>query len=119
MPGLFHYRAIGIFSTSTSASRLTAAHTAERCILDFSGFRCGDATFLNELVYTGKVRRAQGRPPAVFVISPAETMVKKILELTHLASIWPIFESMVRLWRPSKPGLSYSIHCGRLLRFGM
>ncbi len=83
-----------IFDFDELRRRLTAAHTAERCILDFSGFRCGDATFLNELVYMGKVRRAQGRPPAVFVISPAETMVKKILELTHLASIWPIFESM-------------------------
>jgi len=83
-----------IFERSELRRRLAPAQTADPCIIDFTGFHCGDATFLDELIYMGKVRKAQGHSPAVFVIRPTETMVLKILRLTHLISVWPIYDSM-------------------------
>lgn len=83
-----------IFGRAELRRRLTPAYTAGSCIVDFTGFHCGDATFLDELIYMRKVRKAQGHPPVVFVIQPTERMVRKILTLTHLIGAWPTFESM-------------------------
>ncbi len=83
-----------IFGRAELRRRLTPAYTAGSCIVDFTGFHCGDATFLDELIYMRKVRKAQGHPPAILVIRPSDYMVRKILQLTHLITAWPVFESM-------------------------
>lgn len=83
-----------IFGRAELRRRLIPAYTAPSCIVDFTGFHCGDATFLDELIYMSKVRKAQGNPPAVFVIRPSDSMVRKILTLTHLITAWPVYESM-------------------------
>jgi anti-anti-sigma regulatory factor len=83
-----------VFGRSELRRRLAPALMADSCIVDFSGFHCGDASFLDELVYMRKVRKAQGRTREVLVIGPADAIVRKILQLTQLASVWPIYESM-------------------------
>jgi anti-anti-sigma regulatory factor len=83
-----------IYGRAELRRRLAPACTAETCIVDFTGFHCGDATFLDELIYMRKVRKAQGRGPCVFVIRPSDTMVRKILQVTQLIGVWPIFDSM-------------------------
>jgi anti-anti-sigma regulatory factor len=83
-----------VFGRSELRRRLAPALTADSCIVDFTGFHCGDASFLDELVYMRKVRKAQGRSCEVLVIRPADAIVRKVLQLTQLAGVWPIYESM-------------------------
>lgn len=83
-----------IFERADLRQRLIPACTVESCIVDFTGFHCGDATFLDELVYMLKARRAKGFGPPMFVITPGEHMLLKVLSLTHLINAWPIFESL-------------------------
>jgi|SRR5579884_471786 len=83
-----------VFGRSELRRRLAPALSAQQCIVDFTGFHCGDASFLDELVYMRKARRAQGSPREVLVIAPADAIVRKILQLTQLAGIWPIYESI-------------------------
>lgn len=83
-----------VFGRSELRRRLAPALEADDCILDFTGFHCGDATFLDELVYVRKVRKAHRRSCEALVVHPSDAIVRKILQLTQLAGVWPIYESV-------------------------
>jgi anti-anti-sigma regulatory factor len=83
-----------IFGRDELRRRLAAAYSVEHCILDFTGFRCGDASFLDELVALRKARKALGRSCEVFVIHEADAILHKVLQISHLAHVWPIHDSI-------------------------
>lgn len=83
-----------VFGRAELRRRLAAAVDAESCIVDLTGFHCGDATFLDELVYLRKVRKTRGRGVEALVVSPADAMLRKIFQLTKLSGVWPVYESI-------------------------
>ena len=83
-----------IFSRDTLRNRLTPAHTADRCIIDFTDCVLGDASFLTELIFVSKIRRTHGLPPLVLVITPNNPVLQRILEVTQLARLWPVYDSV-------------------------
>ena len=83
-----------IFFREQLRERLAFALTAEQCIVDFTGFHGGDATFINELVYAAKVRAARSLPGMVLVIPEDDRTLRRILEVTKLLRVWPVFTSV-------------------------
>lgn len=85
---------LDIFFRDELRERLSLALTASHCVIDFTGFHGGDATFINELVYAAKVRTARALPSMVLVIPEEDKTLRRILEVTRLLRVWPVFSTV-------------------------
>lgn len=83
-----------IFLRDQLRERLASALTPHQCILDFNGFRGGDASFITEIVYVAKVRAARNLEPMVLVIPENDRTLRRILEVMRLLRVWPVFPSV-------------------------
>jgi anti-anti-sigma regulatory factor len=83
-----------IFGREELRRRLRAAHFPDPCIVDLTDFHCGDVSFVNELVRMAKVRQAQGRQAALLVVHEKDALIRRVLELSRLVDIWPMYESV-------------------------
>lgn len=83
---------LDVYRVNEVRRALNAGALQERLIVDMSRVPSLSAAILTEFVRCHKQRAADGLEPARLVVRSAP--VRKILEITDLAKVWPLFESL-------------------------
>lgn len=83
---------LDIYRASEVRRLLQEAAAQPRLVVDMSNVLTISAVILTEFVRCYKHRVAHGLEPARLVVR--STAVRKILEITDLTKLWPIYESL-------------------------
>ncbi|HET9096504.1 MAG TPA: STAS domain-containing protein [Candidatus Baltobacteraceae bacterium] len=83
---------LDVYRASEVRRLLQEAAEQPRVVVDMSNVLTISAVILTELVRCYKARTAQGHEPARLVVR--STAVRKILEITDLTKLWPLFETL-------------------------
>lgn len=71
---------------------LSRFHSVSELVLDLSGIKYIDSTFISELLVLVRSRRAEGFP-RITVVTPATSMVRRLFEVTGILPLFHVVES--------------------------
>lgn len=89
---------LDVYRTAEVRRKLHMASRQRRLVVDLSGVPVLCAAIVTELVRSYNERKAQGLEPARLVVGTSS--VRQVLEITGLASVWPIYANVATACMP-------------------
>lgn len=89
---------LDVYRAAEVRRKLRTASREHRVVIDLTRVRVISAAILSELIRTYKERTSEGLEPARLVVGT--DAVRRVLDLTGLAGVWPIYSSLASACMP-------------------